>query len=286
MYKIAIVTDSGSDITKETAAAHQIKIVPLQVLYRDRVWKDRVDVEPDYVLQHLEEEIPKTSLPLRSDVVAVLEELKKEGYTHVLMIHMSSALSGTYQLICNVAEDYRSDFERIEVIDSKYLSMVEGHCVIEAAKEAQRSKDFQKTVDRAKQILKNSIGFFTVDTLRYLKAGGRISRFEGTLASLLDIKPIIGLDEQGYYYPAAKVRGRRRSLSAMLKLVEEKVKDKTNLVVSTVYTGSPAEAKMLLQQFVQGKKISYASVVPIGSSLSVHMGIGGIGICVLWEDEC
>ncbi len=283
MTKIAIVTDSGSDIQPEVAEKYNIKVVPLQVVYKDRVLRDGIDADSEYVLQHLEEEIPKTSLPLSSDVVSVFEELQRGEYTHILMIHISSALSGTYQMIRNFAEDYKQYF-KIEVIDSKFLSMALGHSVIEAAKEVMRSNDFQKAIDRVSYVLKNTAGFFTVDTLKYLKKGGRISKFEGTLASMLDIRPVIGIAEDGSYYPAAKVRGRKRSLNAMFDLVMEKIKDKKAVVASAVHTMSVDDAKKLLERFLAGGNITESGIVSIGPTLSVHMGIGGVGICVWWED--
>ncbi len=283
MTKIAIVTDSGSDIQPDVAEKYNIKVVPLQVVYKDRVLRDGIDADSEYVLQHLEEEIPKTSLPLSSDVVSVFEELQRGEYTHILMIHISSALSGTYQMIRNFAEDYKQYF-KIEVIDSKFLSMALGHSVIEAAKEVMRSNDFQKAIDRVSYVLKNTAGFFTVDTLKYLKKGGRISKFEGTLASMLDIRPVIGIAEDGSYYPAAKVRGRKRSLNAMFDLVMEKIKDKKAVVASAVHTMSVDDAKKLLERFLAGGNITESGIVSIGPTLSVHMGIGGVGICVWWED--
>ncbi len=283
MTKIAIVTDSGSDIQPDVAEKYNIKVVPLQVVYKDRVLRDGIDADSEYILQHLEEEIPKTSLPLSSDVVSVFEELQRGEYTHILMIHISSALSGTYQMIRNFAEDYKQYF-KIEVIDSKFLSMALGHSVIEAAKEVMRSNDFQKAIDRVSYVLKNTAGFFTVDTLKYLKKGGRISKFEGTLASMLDIRPVIGIAEDGSYYPAAKVRGRKRSLNAMFDLVMEKIKDKKAVVASAVHTMSVDDAKKLLERFLAGGNITESGIVSIGPTLSVHMGIGGVGICVWWED--
>ncbi len=283
MTKIAIVTDSGSDIQPDVAEKYNIKVVPLQVVYKDRVLRDGIDADSEYVLQHLEEEIPKTSLPLSSDVVSVFEELQRGEYTHILMIHISSALSGTYQMIRNFAEDYKQYF-KIEVIDSKFLSMALGHSVIEAAKEVMRSNDFQKAIDRVSYVLKNTAGFFTVDTLKYLKKGGRISKFEGTLASMLDIRPVIGIAEDGSYYPAAKVRGRKRSLNAMFDLVMEKIKDKKAVVASAVHTMSVDDAKKLLERFLAGGNITESGIVSIGPTFSVHMGIGGVGICVWWED--
>lgn len=280
--KIAVVTDSSCDVNKATIEKYNIRVIPLQVVYKDKSYRDGIEINTDLIMQNIDEEIPKTSLPLHSDVCNLMEKLKEENYTHILFILISSGLSGTYNMVKSAVEPYRTDFT-IELIDSKMLSRCLGSAVIEAAKMAKITEDFQKSVDRAKEVLSNTIGFFTVDTLKYLKKGGRISRFEGGLASVLDIRPIIGINEDGAYYPAAKVRGRNKSLKTMFDLVEKYVKGKEKVSVVVVQAGALEEAEELVRKFKNMVNVVFTHIELLSPTLSIHVGAGGIGITAWWE---
>ncbi len=101
--KIAIMTDSTSDIPQHIVEQYNIQIVPLRILFGDQEYKDRLEISADEVYARLSTEVPTTSLPAPGDVLAIFERLKEEGFTHVVAIHISSGLSGTAQMIENLA---------------------------------------------------------------------------------------------------------------------------------------------------------------------------------------
>ncbi len=284
MKKIAVITDTSCDIPDDIAKKYGIHFLPMQVVYSYRTFKDREDIASDYVYDHLEEEIPRSSLPLTSDVVEVLEKLKQDEFTHIIAITVSSCLSGTYNALRNILDEY-TDIFKFEIIDSKLISMAMGFSVIEAAKIA-ISGNFEDAVKRAKYVLERSRGYFTVDNIKYLVKGGRISNFEAALGKILDIRPIIGVDEEGKYYAAGKIRGRKKSLQAMLELALKDVENKKNIKFASMHGKSIEDAKRQYNIFASLENSSKEDdyIINVGPMMAGHSGPGTVGICVSWED--
>jgi len=191
MAKIAIISDSTSDLTLETIEKYNIRILPLRVIYTDGEYRDRVDITPEEIYSRFKEEIPTTSLPSPQDTTELFNKLKQEGYTHVIVVTISSGISGTMNMIRNIADSYEG--LSFEIIDSKSLTMGAGFAIIEGAKELEKAHDFEKAVNRIKEVLKKTKVYYVVQTLEYLKKGGRIGKVEGTIGELLNIKPIIAI---------------------------------------------------------------------------------------------
>ncbi|MFW6378320.1 MAG: DegV family protein, partial [Bacillota bacterium] len=209
--KIAIVTDSTSDLKKEDLDKYGIKSLPLKVIYKDRQYQDRVDITPAEVYERMEDEIPTTSMPSPQEIEDLYTELKEEGYTHIISIHISSGLSATYSNCRMVAEQMENI--NVEVIDSQMLSMGLGRLVL-YAKDLVASAELtcNEIIDKIEEKKDKIEIFFVVETLKYLKKGGRIGKVSGTIGELLNIKPIISIDDDGEYYTFTKVRGRKKSI--------------------------------------------------------------------------
>ena len=170
--KIAIVTDSTSDLAPEMITEFGIEIIPLHVVYRDREYLDGINIRPDEVYNNMNIEVPTTSLPSPSEITDLYNRLRDAKFTHVLSMHISSGLSGTYETVCQVAKEYKGMV--IEVLDSKALSMGLGFPVLEAATKLRNSTDFQGVINRAKTVSQHIKLYFVLSTLEYLKRGGRI----------------------------------------------------------------------------------------------------------------
>lgn len=172
-----------------------------------------------------------------------------------------------------------SEFENMifEVVDSKALSLGLGIPVIEAAKEREQSNDFAKVVERAKSVISGTRAYFVVKTLEYLKKGGRIGKVEGTIGDILQIKPIISINEDGIYYTYKKVRGRAKSIKELRELVAEKAKDKL-IKVAVVHGNAMEEAKELLEEIKSLKNVRETFFGQISPVLVVHTGPGLVGV--------
>ena len=273
--KIAIVTDSTCDLPDSLLAENNIHVVPLRIVYATREYRDRLDITAEKVYEMLEKEIPKTSLPLTADVMEILDGLIAGGYTDIVYLSISAGLSGSYNLIRLLIQQYTGF--NIEVVDSCTLSMGLGFLVLEAAREAQRSGDVKAVVARVNKIRSTMEALFVIKTLEYLKKGGRIGKVEATVGGILDIKPIIGVGLDGVYHTLAKVRGFKNSVQKMLSMIVEEYKGK-RINVAIVHGSSTAEALVLLDELKKVAIVCESFVTQVCPVLGIHTGPGLLGI--------
>ena len=273
--KIAIVTDSTCDLPDALLAENHIHVVPMRIVYETREYRDRMDITAERVYELLEQEVPKTSLPLTADVMQILDGLMAQGYTDVVYLSISAGLSGSYNLIRLLIQEY-SGFH-IEVVDTTTLSMGLGFLVLEAAREAKRTGDSAAVVERVNRIRERMSTVFVIKTLEYLKKGGRIGKVEAGIGGLLDIKPIIGVGLDGVYHTLAKVRGFRNSVQRMLAMVSDEYRGK-RVNVAVVHGSSHAEAQALLEEIRKVATVCEGYISQVGPALGIHTGPGLLGI--------
>lgn len=279
--KVAIMTDSTSDIPQDIVERYNIQIVPLRILFGDDEYRDRIEISADEVYARLSTEIPSTSLPAPSDVLALFERLKEQGFTHVVAIHISSGLSGTAQMIENLAGQVKDLV--IRVIDSKNISMGLGYTVIEAARKLAQNVDFEAVCDHVQKMLKKMRVYFVLETLEYLQRGGRIGKVAGTLGQILQIKPIITVNADGIYETYARVRGRRQSLDRLLAVVRTHLaKPMHNLAVC--HGAAKEEAQELIKRIKDLGNLGELLTSHVSPVIGVHTGPGTLGL-VVYETE-
>ena len=274
--KIALVTDSTCDIPDKLLKEYDIKVIPLRILYKDSEYLDKVEIGPDDVYDRLKDEVPTTSLPRPQDINDTFESLKNDGFTHVLVLHLSSGLSGTGQLLKNMADDVKDMV--VKVVDSKSISMGLGIQVIEAARAAAANLSFEAVCKAADSAREHSTVHFVLDTLEYLKKGGRIGRVAGTLGQILNVKPIIFVNKEGIYETAAKVRGRKQSLEKLIEIAKSHLNVPS--MVAICHGAAEKEMKELhsaLKGVPNVKELMTSHVSPV---IGVHTGPGTIGIVV------
>lgn len=275
--KIAIVTDSTSDLDPVMLKEFGIEILPLHVVYKDREYLDGVNISPNEVYDSMDIEVPTTSLPSPAEISNLFNKLRDEHYTHILSIHISSGLSGTYETVCQVAQEYKEMV--IEVLDSRALSMGLGFPVLEAARELRRSTDFHGVINAAKNVSKQIKLYFVLSTLEYLKRGGRIGYVSGTIGELLNIKPIITVNSEGKYTTYAKIRGREQSLKKLFDILTENTQE-ARYNVAIVHGGAEQEARKLWQKAHQLSNIEELFFNQISPVMGVHTGPGLVGIII------
>lgn len=281
MSKIAIITDSSCDLPKDLIAKLGVEVVPLRVIYKSGEFRDGIEIEPTEVYDRLEEEVPTTSMPSPEDIYAAFEKVRTEGFTHCLVITLSSGLSGTYntfKLIANEFEDLQT-----HIIDSKYLSWALGYQVIEAAKLIGEKLDFSEIIKKIEEMKKQISAYFVVDTLDYLKAGGRIGRVSALFGSILNVKPIISVDEDGKYFPLTVARGKNQAMKKLYQLVQDHV-DSAKASIAIVQGRAEKEAEALAERVRQlGDNIVDLYVGNVSPALVVHAGPGLVGLII--KDE-
>lgn len=278
MDKIALITDSASDLNTDFAKANNIKILPLKIIFSDREYDDGIDITPKMLYEALPKEIPKTSLPSIDKFASALEEVKNEGYTHVIIITISSGLSGTYNS-ARLAAENTSGLE-IFVFDSMTLTMSEGAMVIETANLIKEGKSFNEIVDIL-PIFRSKIDvFFTIDTLEYLIKGGRIGKVSGTIADALNLKPIITVGDDGIYHTVYKIRGIKQSISRLASLLKPYL-EASPCKVWVLDGNAPDKAAMLYDAIKDFPNLIECTLGgEIGPALGVHTGPGLVGLIV------
>lgn len=278
MQKIAILTDSGSDLTTEQLKENNIEFAPFRIIYSNGEFEDKIDISPKEVYESLEKEVPTTSLPSASKIENILNKLEEEGYTHVIAVTISSGLSGTGNAIRLALEDHPKLTSY--VFDTKILSMAEGALVLNAAQLVKEGKTFEEIIEALPKLRKKTHGYFTINTLEYLKKGGRIGKVAGTIGEILNLKPIISVNDEGVYYTFAKVRGRKQSMNKLVKIAKEHLEKGKSKVWVLCGGSSDEEFNALYDAISKLDNIESIAPATIGPSLGVHTGPGLLGVVV------
>jgi len=281
LEKIALITDSACDLEKETIEKYNIHVLPFRIIYKDKEYRDGIDISAQEVYESLAIETPTTSLPSMQDMEELYVKLENEGYTHVIAVTLSTGLSGIYNALKLVSEGHENI--KTFVFDSKCISLGEGVLIQSCGEMIAEGKSYEEIVGELPRIRERTTLYFVVGTLEYLTKGGRIGKVAGTIAELLHIKPIISTDNQGIYYTHTKVRGRKQSLKKLIELGEEKLSQKKYKVF--IKHGNCEEDA----QMVRDALAIHPNVLSIfrGGNISpvsgVHSGPGLVGLVLVEE---
>lgn len=276
MDKIAIITDSTCDLDQSVIERYSIKTIPLRIVYKDREYRDRVEIQPEEIYALMPGEVPKTSLPSPEDALKVMNQLVEEGFTHILGVFISSGLSGTFNMMRGLAEDFKDAV--VEFVDSKSLSLGLGFPVLDAAKNNENNMPFEEMVLKVKETCKRVKTYYVIKTLDYLKAGGRIGQVEGTIGELLDIKPVISINEEGVYYTVKKVRGRKKSIHQLIEIVQTSAIKPIRVGILHGMAEEEARAmKAIIENFEGVMEVFFEQISPV---LTAHTGPGLLGVVV------
>lgn len=280
MNKIALITDSTCGLPKEYVDKYNVKVVSLKILYKNREYIDGVTITPEEVYSRLKEELPTTSMPSVQDVKSLYSELETEGYTHAIVLPVSSGLSGTINSFRLASEDF-SNINTF-IFDTKILSMAVGLIVIEVGKMIEENKDFDYICNKIPKIRENLWMYFTVDTLEYLIKGGRIGKVTGGIGQLLNLKPIITMDENGAYTNHSKVRGSKQAfnkLSSLATSILDKGKGKVIVMTGTMHEEAN-KLKETLEKHINTTFIYKGTITP---AVGIHSGPRLLAVAVMLE---
>jgi DegV family protein with EDD domain len=281
MRRVGVVTDSTADIPERLASELGIDVVPCQIFFGEELYRDGLDLTPEQFYQKLAHSpaLPHTSQPAVSSFLETYRRLLEEdGYESVVSIHVAGNLSGTLNAAWAAAQTMPEP-QRIEILDSGQVSMGLGWAVIEAARRAQNGGSGEEVAGSARFSLPRLRTVAMIDTLDNLYKGGRISQFSAAIGSALQIKPLVSL-QAGELSVWARVRTRSRALSALVDRVRE-WGAVTEIAALHSGAGDLLEALVCrLQVVFPGQEIL---VLPAGSALTTHLGLGAVGVCALLE---
>jgi len=276
MTRIALVTDSSSDLTREIYQENGITVVPLTVHFGDESFIDTVEINSSEFFDKLKRSqvMPKTSQPSPADFVAVYERLLK-SHDFVFSVHISSKMSGTVQSAQIAAETVNPDV--IEVVDGRAVSLVTGLMVLEAAEAIRQGK----SVDDVRESIQHVMGSFglywTLDTLEYLQKNGRIGRATAFIGGLLSIKPIMSIEE-GEIAGVERVRGSNRVFPRILELMHSRIRPGAPIDVIVLHADDEPRGKRWLADVKSEFNCRRTWLTDCGPIVGTHAGPGTIAV--------
>lgn len=278
--KTAIMVDSGCDISQEFIEQYDIKVLRLKVLYGDRMYSDGLDIDPLEVYRRFPQEIPTTSTPNMYEVSELVNEIKSEGYEKIIGITISSGLSGTYNAVAMAFEE--EDIETF-AFDTKNISIGAGLLAMWAAKKLSEGWTFEAVKHGLNDKIKDSKVFFYMDTLDYLRKGGRISPAVAIVGKALNLKPIISCNEKGTYYTVSKIRGQHKGLEKLMDSLKDYIGDKKAYLA--IMNGDGTRYLDVIRARIKEMFPQCEVVVDkqITATMAIHTGPGLIGVGVLFE---
>lgn len=269
--KVAILTDSAANLLpSDIESISDLFVLPLGIVIDGKTYRDQIDISAKEVYEQLDEHQISTSLPTTSDFIQLLDQIKAKGYDHVMIISVSSGLSGTFNLLRLATEDYHG--LSFTLVDTKTIGAGQGFMVLHALEWLKAGKTPLEIVPLLTKLrFEDSLAIYTINTLKYLRRGGRIGKVEGTIGDILHVKPIITVNDQGVYITLAKSLGMNRSLLLMKQLLENKFKNSLiDLVIhfgNEIDTAKELGSKLLTQLNI--RKLVYAPLTPV---LGIHTG--------------
>jgi DegV family protein with EDD domain len=283
MPQVAIVTDSTASIPEKLIESLNIHWVPYYIHRGRQVLRDLVSLQREAFYRWLPtaDELPQTASPGPGDYVELYERLaEEEGVREIASIHMTSKGSGAFQAATVAASTLREKLPdlQIEVIDTLNVSMCQGWMVIEAARAALEDQSLSDIVERVKEMIPVTSMIQTADTLKYLYMGGRIGRAKHLVGSLLQIRPLIGMQE-GIIVPLGQARSRNKAYQMMVDMVESAVGPGGRVKIAYVHAAAQEEAEMIRDLVEQRLTAVESLVAELSPALGVHTGPGTAGLC-------
>lgn len=277
---LAIITDSTSDLTQAELAALGVDRVVLYVAFQGKTFKDWVEITPKDIIAGVQAgaDLPSTSQPSPEDFAAAYRTAKGNGATEILVITISSDLSGTYQSANIAATDVGVP---VSIVDSRGVSAGLGWLVRQAAELRAAGTPVADIVATLERLKADQLALFSVGTLEYLLKGGRVNRASALVGGLLNIRPILAI-VGGKTEPVAKARGTKRAVAEIVDRVRaHSAAHPGELVLDFLHIQDEAAAQTQRQAIKDaGIEFRDGQVYEIGAAIASHVGPGTFGVYV------
>lgn len=271
---VRIVTDSTCDLPAHVVERLGITVVPLTVFFGDEALLDGVEIDSQTFYERLKSSgtLPRSSQPSVDLFQETYERLSADG-SEIVSIHLSSKMSGTLNA-ASVAREVVKASAHVDLIDSYQVSLGLGVIVMEAALAAQSGKSLAEVVGATRRAMDSTGVYLLVDTLEFLRRGGRIGRASSLLGSILSIKPILHV-EDGEVAPVERVRTKAKAVERIFQLALKHPRSKTLFVA---YGGDSAQAELLMERLRPALPHTEILLAEFGPVVGVHTGPGSLGI--------
>ncbi len=283
---LAIITDSTCDLSAQALADIRVRRVPLYVHFRGETYKDWVEITPAELIRGVQDgaDLPATSQPTPEDFAEAFREAVADGADAILVITLSSDLSGTYQSAALAAKDAPVP---VTVFDSRHASLGAGVMVRRAAAMRDADRSLDEIVAALEPIRDRNLLIFTVGSLEFLQKGGRIGRANALLGSLLNIRPLLTLDN-GVVAAAGRARGAKKALKEMVARLREyrEAHPEGELVMSFIHIQDEASVADL-RAAIEAEGIDFRDngLYELGAVIGVHVGPGTYGLYAFADES-
>lgn len=276
---IKLIVDSTCDLPKEYLESYDIKTIPLQVRLNEKDYKDKETISIDEIYASMKEgSIPMTSQPSPLDIENTFSNYASQGINFIYL-SFSSKLSGTYQLAYSILNELKEKYKNVQmdIVDTKSGSSAIGLMVIEAMKLIEKGMSFEFVLNAVNELTRCVEHLFTIADLKWLIKGGRLNKAQAIIGSILDIKPILHLND-GSVETIDKVRGKKKALNTLVELVVERIRKFPDQIIGISHADDIETAELLSKMLTD--KIGETQIIinKIGSVLGTHIGIGGVGV--------
>ncbi len=277
---IRIVTDSTGDLPTEFLQRHDITVVPINIQFGTESYLDGVEIDHATFYRKIEESgvLPKTSQPSPAQFEEYYNRLAEAGASDIISVHVTAKLSGTFQS-AEMAKETVADRVRVHPFDSAGGSAGLGYMALEAARLAEAGESVDAILARLETLRDRVNILLTLKDLRFAQMSGRVGTLQGSLASLLNIKPIVVL-EDGLLDVSEKVRTRRKAVDRMIEMMVERVGTAEPVNLAAIHAEAPEEGRALLERaqatFNYQETDSFLSDLAL--SLAVQFGPGTLGL--------
>ncbi|HEX6910464.1 MAG TPA: DegV family protein [Longimicrobium sp.] len=282
---ITVVTDTACDLPEEIVRGHGMHLVPLNLIFEDRVLRDRLDISAEEFVEQLKKGAhPSTSQPAPAAFMEGFRRAREEGES-VIAVLLSSALSGTYASAQAALKQLGEADVPVHLFDSKGGSLLQGLLAVKASELGELGWEPQRILAELERVRGQSGFFIVLDTFERALASGRVGRGKAWLGSLLDIKPVLDVDATGKLAPIDRVRGRKNMVPKMMEILERKVPRNARKVRFGVMHVAAPEMLAPVTKEIRARwgnvDVVHAPGTPI---IGTHAGEGAFGIAYLVED--
>ncbi|SDZ33259.1 EDD domain protein, DegV family [Evansella caseinilytica] len=277
MNKVAIMTDSTAYIPLHIREDLNISMVPLNVVFGEEAFKEEMEITIEQFYKELKQKdtLPTTSQPAIGLFEEEYNQLAAAGYEDVIVITLSSGISGTYQTA--VAAGNTAEGINVHVFDSEISCMVQGFYVLKAAKMANEGKTTDEILHHLQDMKSTTRAYFMVDDLNHLHRGGRLNGAQLIVGSLLQIKPVLHFENK-VIVPFEKVRTAKKALNLILTMLDDDVKKGTPLQITVIHANRLNKANEIAAELRQKYPDCHIAVSYFGPVIGTHLGEGSIGI--------
>lgn len=279
---VQILADSACDLTEKYHQEYNIDIVPLTVHLDGQDYQDQIDIEPKKLYDAMRNgSSPKTSQVTPQTFKSIFTKYAKANQP-LIYFAFSSELSGTYQAAKMVQEEMKEEYPdaNIHIIDTKCASLGYGLVVLRVAELAKQGASIDEIIEIGTYYANHMEHIFTVDDLKYLFRGGRVSRTSAFVGSLLKIKPLLHV-EQGKLVPIEKIRGSKRVLGRMIEVMEERGVDFDKQTIGISHGDDLATAEKLATMIKEKFPVKDVLIENVGAVIGAHSGPGTIALFFL-----